>query len=703
MGWQYDELVALVRRKFPEWAGFAGGAWSKEQRADQRRVARLLTAETIASSTTLITQLEKIGRTSSLLWTGQRESGDLQLLYRPSFDPAAFHTAFMQLLDGAGTVAERLQQYSRWTAASDLPNRWAFPTYFLAMREPTAAFFVKPALTKWFLHFMNVQTVWQDVPDAAVYSQINTEAHHLFTALAPYQPADLLDIHAFLTVAHAAHQTQKGRLSGRAATELDQPPTVYRSFAEPKSEYTTGGENMSTLAYPFNQIFASYADAQTAFALLQRAIKTIGWGTEDDPRWSLTIVKRGKYTLGFNIGSWVAVRFYTRHQKTVCRVSLNHQSLPNTIEYNYGYSFSGTPYRLYKAVPLAEMGTLQPFFDETLHYLADKFGHWKQTNLRSLHQSNIYQAVFDEEVRHFLLTNGLPDEVVALDETADHDEDNLLDAAVQPAYSIGDIAAKTHIKQNTIAQWVAAIERKGQGVFYGPPGTGKTFMAQQLAQHIIGGGDGFSELVQFHPAYAYEDFMMGLRPVNDDNGALTYQQVAGRFVDFCRRAEGRDRCVLIIDELNRANLARVFGELMYLLEYRDAEISLAGGELFRIPSNVRIIGTMNTADRSIALIDHALRRRFAFIKLQPDFDMLRHYHHGRAYPVEPLITILEALNEAISDPNYHVGTTFFLDEAAVLPLVWQMEIEPYLDEYFFSQPEKIAPFRWSRIRAQLAD
>ena len=103
----------------------------------------------------------------------------------------------------------------------------------------------------------------------------------------------------------------------------------------------------------------------------------------------------------------------------------------------------------------------------------------------------------------------------------------------------------------------------------------------------------------------------------------------GGFLDFCREAQGRtDTCVLIVDEINRANLSRVFGELMYLLEYRDKAVPLAGGGRFEIPENVRIIGTMNTADRSIALVDHALRRRFAFLALRPRDDVLESFHQG---------------------------------------------------------------------------
>jgi len=272
-----------------------------------------------------------------------------------------------------------------------------------------------------------------------------------------------------------------------------------------------------------------------------------------------------------------------------------------------------------------------------------------------------------------------------------------------PVYSLDDCAAATHVARKTLEGWVRAIERKKQAILYGPPGTGKTYLAEHLARHLIGGGDGFTEVVQFHPAYAYEDFVQGLRPQAAADGGLRFDRAPGRFLDFCRRARTCDgRCVLIIDEINRAHLSRVFGELMYLLEYRGREVPLAAGGRFRIPENVRLIGTMNTADRSIALVDHALRRRFAFLALHPDYDLLRRYHssHGSGFDVEPLIRVLARLNREIGDPHYAVGITFFLllDLPSHIEDIWRMEIEPYLEEYFFDQPDKVAAFHWPRIR-----
>jgi 5-methylcytosine-specific restriction enzyme B len=143
--------------------------------------------------------------------------------------------------------------------------------------------------------------------------------------------------------------------------------------------------------------------------------------------------------------------------------------------------------------------------------------------------------------------------------------------------------------------------------------------------------------------------------------------------------------------------------LMFLLEYRDQEIPLAGGNRFRIPSNVRLLGTMNTADRSIALVDHALRRRFAFLPLYPDFALLSRYHGDDDGLVGRLTTVLQAVNALIGDPHYALGVSYFLtpDLAGSLESIWRMEIEPYLEEQFFDRRERVEQFRWDRVRERL--
>jgi len=271
------------------------------------------------------------------------------------------------------------------------------------------------------------------------------------------------------------------------------------------------------------------------------------------------------------------------------------------------------------------------------------------------------------------------------------------------AYDLAACARDTSLSEEKLTRWLMAIDRKKHAVLYGPPGTGKTFLAERLARHLSEEGPGFSEILQFHPAYSYEDFVEGIRPTTRADGSLEYKLLPGRFVDFCRRAEQcPGLCILVIDEINRANLSRVFGELMYLLEYRDREISLAGGGRFQIPQNVRILGTMNTADRSIALVDHALRRRFAFLAVRPDYDILRQFHQTAGFNAEPLIAVLQDVNRQIGDSQYEIGISFFMrhDLAKQLQDIWLMEIEPYLEEVFFDQTSRLDGLRWDRVASR---
>jgi 5-methylcytosine-specific restriction enzyme B len=130
---------------------------------------------------------------------------------------------------------------------------------------------------------------------------------------------------------------------------------------------------------------------------------------------------------------------------------------------------------------------------------------------------------------------------------------------------------------------------------------------------------------------------------------------------------------------------------------------LAAGMTLRIPKNVLLLGTMNTADRSIALVDYALRRRFAFLELRPNYSVLERYHANTGFPVEKLVKTLETLNSRITDPHYFVGISFFLtpDLENELELIWQLEIEPYLEEYFFAQRAVADEFHWPRVKEAL--
>ena len=458
-------------------------------------------------------------------------------------------------------------------------------------------------------------------------------------------------------------------------------------------EAIQSGLDAEELSEPFikicEKIFRNTREAEWAFDLLKMTIERLGIESLDDERFSITIpIRSGGKSLHLIFGPWLVLGFSGSADQTSNRVSIallaNETILDKRfVSFNFAQKDDEPDIRIY-TIPIemimASKDDILKSYDDTLNYIANKFKDWKSSPWRNKHHSKIAEAVFDQ--RKIL--------------------DELIFPPKPPIYTITQCAEDTGFDLATLEHWVRAIRRKRQAVLYGPPGTGKTYVAEHLAKHLIGGGDGFMDLVQFHPAYAYEDFIQGIRPQSDEDGGLKYPLVPGRFLEFCKRADSRQgTCVLIIDEINRANLSQVFGELMYLLEYREREIPLAGGGTLRIPGNVLIIGTMNTADRSIALVDHALRRRFAFLRLQPNHDVLRKYHQNRdtGFPVEGLIGVLRRLNNQISDPHYEVGISFFLREnlADEIEDIWKMEIEPYMDEYFFDRPEKADDFRWDKV------
>lgn len=268
-------------------------------------------------------------------------------------------------------------------------------------------------------------------------------------------------------------------------------------------------------------------------------------------------------------------------------------------------------------------------------------------------------------------------------------------------------------------EWVSTVtsllDDKGQVVLYGPPGTGKTFVAQRIAE-ALAPDDDQRVLVQFHPSTSYEDFFEGYRPAVDDRGQMVYRLVEGPLARLAARATadpGRPH-VLIIDEINRANLPRVLGELLFLLEYRDRSIhTLYRAEPFQLPSNLQVIGTMNTADRSISMIDAALRRRFHFVPLFPNEppidDVLTAWseRHGRDPRWPALLKMVNReLIEDLGGPDLQVGPSHFmsgdsLDEADV-QRVWTYSIFPYIEDQLFGQPDRIAHYRWERVQRRLA-
>ncbi len=249
-------------------------------------------------------------------------------------------------------------------------------------------------------------------------------------------------------------------------------------------------------------------------------------------------------------------------------------------------------------------------------------------------------------------------------------------------------------------------------VLYGPPGTGKTKLASDFTDYFVG-PKGQYEVVVFHGSYSYEDFVEGLRPRASPGGGVEYPVVDGPLKRMAARAKTRSDSRflifidsgrwLVVDELNRANVARVFGELILMLEYRNYEVLLPySGERFQLPENLYLLATMNSADRSIALVDFALRRRFAFVEFPPRPEVLARFFQAHPPKVSPAIvlSLLNRLNEKIRSEksfgkDYEVGHALFMEEdldEEKLSAIWKFRIMPLLQEYWYDQPEQLGRF-----------
>lgn len=278
----------------------------------------------------------------------------------------------------------------------------------------------------------------------------------------------------------------------------------------------------------------------------------------------------------------------------------------------------------------------------------------------------------------------------------------------------GDLAAKLYVSTDFIESVLELLEEKRQLIFYGPPGTGKTYIARALARFVSGDDPERVEVVQFHPSYSYEDFVQGYRPRPSAGGGLTYELVDGPLLRLARRAQAAPQRihVLLVDEINRGNLPRIFGELLYLLEYRDDRISLMyGDERFALPGNLWMIGTMNTADRSIGLIDAALRRRFHFKALFPGRAplerLLDDWLSDHSPAMRPVARYVDELNRLLRErfgEHLQVGHSYFmrseLDEQR-LERIWEVDILPFLEDQLFGQEGELKRFTLASIRDQL--
>jgi 5-methylcytosine-specific restriction protein B len=278
------------------------------------------------------------------------------------------------------------------------------------------------------------------------------------------------------------------------------------------------------------------------------------------------------------------------------------------------------------------------------------------------------------------------------------------------SYRFSEDTDKPFILEKDFIQAVSLLKRKKNIILQGPPGVGKTFLARKLAYEILGAiNDAQIEMVQFHQSYSYEDFIQGLRP-----SRAGFELRNGTFYLFCKQAIAHPErpFFFIIDEINRGNLSKIFGELMMLIEpdKRGERFSIKltyaedEDDKFFVPDNLHIIGTMNTADRSLAIVDYALRRRFAFINLQPDYgEAFRSFLSAKGISSGMLEHICNSVNKVNNkireDVNlgsgFQIGHSYFctFNDGATENEWWnevlQYELKPLMEEIWFDDVNKV--------------
>lgn len=277
-------------------------------------------------------------------------------------------------------------------------------------------------------------------------------------------------------------------------------------------------------------------------------------------------------------------------------------------------------------------------------------------------------------------------------------------------YSKKDFLEDVYMSEDDYKRLCTLIKIKKNIILQGAPGVGKTFIARRLAYSLIGKQDAERVMmVQFHQSYSYEDFIMGFRP--KINGG--FELMNGPFYKFCKNAESdsENDYYFIIDEINRGNLSKIFGELFMLIEADKREKVklnlLYSDEKFSVPNNVYIIGMMNTADRSLAMVDYALRRRFAFFDIKPAFESKQFIEYQRRLDnqkFDNLINTINSLNNVIINDDslgegFQIGHSYFCNmkicDENILSNIIEYEIIPLIKEYWFDEPSKVR--EWSNL------
>lgn len=673
------DILRLVGNQYTGWNSFDNPQFRKDEVDFKRQAAQK--AQTLLSQSALaelldtadyaeiIRRTQLVAQATNLMYISHPSSGDMSLLNLPNLDKAAFCAEFFALLYNDEPVDARLTRFFAYVQQQNSPLKWTFPTYYLFLLYPEKEIFIKPSMTRWFINWMNGPQSYPRKPSGEAYTAMRAVFQRLKEVLHNYGAQDMIDIHSLLW---AAYQEAKKEVNPQ-------------------------------LAPLFFSMFANVEEAEWAFDLMADMVERVGGRGPDDPRFALTLAPG---YLRLNFGNWVILDFPRGKVSVALQTNLVDEKT-----YTHWGKFSNSQIQVYE-IPRSDARPftppLQQAYEKTCTIIRERFARWKRSPFRRAHVPQIFAALYDPDLRETLFREGLPNEQIPHSIAEDLQPEIIVEPDQTVIYDRETFLQETYLPGSDLEEMEEMLVDKNQLIFYGPPGTGKTFVARSLGKLLTGLADPPPErveIVQFHPAYGYEEFIEGIRPesvvMGDGRYQVDYPVKAGVFRLFCEQAAKRpnEKHVFIIDEINRGNVARIFGELMLLLEYRDEDVRLPySGERFRIPPNVVLLGTMNTADRSIALVDFALRRRFHFFRFGADPALLDRWLSKNDVSVPYLSQLYRKLTtEAIDDPAFQIGPSYFMRPGlteAQLRGIWRRSILPYLAEYHVENSSRIERWHW---------
>lgn len=661
-----QKLLALLRKTYPKWQDFSDADYIKDEfeykDACSKRSRQLLARDTFSKLIEtkqfdeIIDRLAKAGQ-CNLLWTAVPKEGDLYVLSAANLNKETFCQSVFNLLYGEDDIETRLRSYSDYLAASGIKRKWAFPTYLLYMLDPETNIFVKPTTTSWFLELIGspIRTIGNLEPSH--YSVFLNAAQELFTKLANYKPRNLIDVQSLIWI---AHQTAKKSIGLDTDMVLNEEEIM---------------ENQNSQLGDLNTVL--YGPPGTG-----KTYNTINY--------ALAAIENRD------------VESYSKEERDVLRKRFADYQRQDRVDFvTFHQSFSYEDF--IEGIKPVEPGEKDGF----LKYRIED-GIFKRMCVNATYA--IFHSLRKKEgVSKEIDFNGLYLEFIA-------------DLKEKLKSNNGSVIFKSRISKNIHLVKIGASnnivlkhEKGARTYIVSKSGLSKLYKEFSSVDEIknvyedirdaIGGCNTtmywtiFNELKKFE--HEFPGFSLADEELQEDMDYETKKDLISDFV-VAECPENVERFVLIIDEINRGNVANIFGELITLIEKdKRAGMEEALSTVlpysktgFSVPPNLHIIGTMNTADRSVEALDTALRRRFVFHEKTTDLSLIQ---QPDTLNVD-LQTMLKAINsriEALLDKDHHIGHSYFMgleqsnDPNKDLKNIFATRIIPLLEEYFYRDPVKI--------------